>query len=554
MMRSGSARLLGRIGPAALRPRGWLGLALAVAAAGLGSPAAGWAATSTYLALPATAEEALASSRLQALGPGAVESDGWSGLAAASAAGDALAPMAGASDEGPLLAQGAPPDTAAVPAANAAGKAGGEIPPYVARGKNPGLAIGEAIGTNVAVWTYDRFIRSGGGQGFKVGIQSWKQNILNGFNWDDNSFSTNQFGHPYQGSYYFNAGRSNGYGYLESFGFSWLGSFTWEYFGEANYPALNDWINTSMGGAAFGEALFRLSRMVTDNTTTGSGRFWREMGGLVISPIRGFTRIVTGDWSKVQENPPDRLPKVHHMIWRFGARTEGENNLWTADTTHAFIELAAGYGDPFLGEDRKPFDSFNFGLQLNFKDKSQIGRVNAKGLLFATPFSKSENTTTMIGGFQYYDYVNNSAFEYGAQRLGASFMSLRKPAANFEARTHIDLIAIVLGATNSAYASVSGRDYDFGPGVAAQIGGEFRYKGHPFLHIAQEVDYIHTLNGTVSSHLLSETTVMVDVPLWDTFTANATYFLYQAQGYYRDFPDVYQRTPILRLSLSWHRR
>jgi hypothetical protein len=292
--------------------------------------------------------------------------------------------------------------------------------------------------------------------------------------------------------------------------------------------------------------------MITDNTQSGSKRFWKEVGGTAVDPIRGITRAVTGEWSKVQPNAPDRLPKGHEMIWRFGARTEGENNLWTADTTHAFIELQASYGDPFLGEYKKPFDTFNFGMQINFKDNSKIGRVQAKGLLFATPYSRSENTQSLIGAWQYYDYINNSAFVYGAEKIGASFMSLRKPGKNFEARTHIDMELIVLGATNSAYASISGRSYDYGPGAGVVLGGELRYKGNAFFTLAQEVDFIHTLNGTVSNHILSETQVAINVPVAGSFSIDASYNLYQAQGNYEDFPDVYQRTPILRTALSWH--
>lgn len=536
-----------------------LGLTLLLAA----SPAWGATLAETRIALPSTTEEALAASIQQALGARASDASAGAELTvddvelpvagtelAAAGLGFAAAP----GEEDLIFAQaGSAASDSAAAALMAVAKTPVGIAPYVVK-RRPGLAAAEIVFINGLVWTYDRFIRSGGGAGFRVGFQSWKQNILNGFNWDDNGFSTNQYAHPYHGSINFNAARSNGYGYFESFAFSWGGSYLWEYFGETHHPALNDWINTSMGGAAFGEALFRLSRMITDNTATGSGRFWKEVGGTVVNPARGLTRMVTGEWSEVRQNAPDRFAKSHHMVWRFGARTEGSGNLWTSDTTHAFLELAAGYGDVFLGEYKKPFDTFDFGLQVNFKDKETIGRVQAKGLLFATPYSESENTKTLIGGYQYYDYINNSAFEFGAQRIGASFMSQRKSGKDFEARTHIDLLAIVLGATGDAYPSFTGRDYDFGPGAAVIVGGELRYKGHPFFSLEQQVNFIHTLNGTPSDHLLNETTVAIEIPLFSTFALNATYFLYQAKGYYDEFTDVYQRTPFLRTSLSWHRR
>ena len=49
----------------------------------------------------------------------------------------------------------------------------------------------EVTGVNVGIWVFCRYIREGGtNPGFRIGIQSWKDNLLNGFEWDDNQFST----------------------------------------------------------------------------------------------------------------------------------------------------------------------------------------------------------------------------------------------------------------------------------------------------------------------------------------------------------------------------
>ena len=39
---------------------------------------------------------------------------------------------------------------------------------------------------------------------------SIKRNLTHRWWWDTDDFASNQFGHPYQGSLYFNAGRANG--------------------------------------------------------------------------------------------------------------------------------------------------------------------------------------------------------------------------------------------------------------------------------------------------------------------------------------------------------
>ena len=72
-----------------------------------------------------------------------------------------------------------------------------------------------------AVWTYNRFIREGGENPvFRVGFNSWRENLETGWTWDDNSFSTNQIAHPYHGNLYYNAARSNGYSYWQSIPFA----------------------------------------------------------------------------------------------------------------------------------------------------------------------------------------------------------------------------------------------------------------------------------------------------------------------------------------------
>ena len=90
--------------------------------------------------------------------------------------------------------------------------------------KNPLRTSVEVVGVNTLIWFYDRYIREGGtNPGFRIGFNSWAENLSNGFEWDDNNFNTNQFAHPYHGSLYFNAARSNGYTFWESSSkVSWL--------------------------------------------------------------------------------------------------------------------------------------------------------------------------------------------------------------------------------------------------------------------------------------------------------------------------------------------
>jgi hypothetical protein len=419
--------------------------------------------------------------------------------------------------------------------------------------KRPVLAATEVVAVNAVVWIYDRYIRENGtNPGFRIGFNSWEENIKNGFEWDDNSFSTNQYAHPYHGNMYFNSARSNGFNYWESIPFAFAGSFMWEYFGEVHHPAMNDWIATSVGGTTLGETLYRLSVQVSDNTATGSERTWRELGATLLNPVRGFTRLVTGDFTRVHANPPDRYPSTLHAFYRVGLRTVGEENLWTADTSRVFMEFAMANGDPFQGDRKKPFESFQLGAQLNFGDKATLGRVQVVGLLTASQLLETENSTHLIGASQHFDYFNNNAFELGGQSVGGTLLSRMKAGKDFEMRTELNANVIVMGATKADYRSISGRDYDFGPGLGYKFGGVFLYRGHPFLVLSHNQSWIHSINGTAAEHVVSGTRARVDIPLTRGFSVGADYVIYFADRNYKDFPDVHERVPELRTGVSFN--
>ncbi len=68
---------------------------------------------------------------------------------------------------------------------------------------------------------------------------------------------------------------------------------------ENEYPSTNDIIATPIGGMAIGEVCYRISDLLIDDRQTGWRRFGHEAGVFLVSPMRGLTRILTGDaWKK----------------------------------------------------------------------------------------------------------------------------------------------------------------------------------------------------------------------------------------------------------------
>ena len=90
------------------------------------------------------------------------------------------------------------------------------------------------------------------------------RNLSGGWVWDNDSFSGNQFSHPYHGSMFYNAAREHGLSYGVSLLYPVAGSVTWELLCETNRPAINDLLSTGVGGAAFGEVTHRMSDIFFD--------------------------------------------------------------------------------------------------------------------------------------------------------------------------------------------------------------------------------------------------------------------------------------------------
>ncbi|MCK5786099.1 MAG: DUF3943 domain-containing protein [Candidatus Sabulitectum sp.] len=408
-------------------------------------------------------------------------------------------------------------------------------------------AAAGTTGLNLLVWTFNRFIRPGGGEGFRVGLSSWEENLTNGFEWDDNDFTTNQFGHPYQGNLYYNAARSSGFSFWESVPFAFAGSFQWEFFGETHHPSVNDWITTTVGGFALGEVLHRLGEMVFDNQATGAERTWREIGGFAIDPLNGLSRVIEGNSSRVYPNSPDRLPENYRAQMNIGVRQTADNMLMNGDSTRAVAQLLFDYGDPFFGDLNKPYDHFDLDVQLNLGDKALIGRFLSTGVLGGIIVGERENSSHILIARHHFDFANSNQFEFGVQSVGGGLLSRFHIKPGMELRTSLNLDAVILGATSSDYQTFTGRDYDYGPGASAGVSAEVLSNNHNVFSVSHEQHFIQTANGNRSQHRISISTVQATAPLHYNWSIGARYQLMLADRIYENHPEIRLRRSELSL-------
>jgi len=418
--------------------------------------------------------------------------------------------------------------------------------------KRPALRTASwIVSMNLVMTLYGRYIMQPDGYGFRVSGETIKNNLQNGFEWDDNSFSANNFRHPYQGAQYHGVARGNGYDFYESSLWSFFGAWEFEYAGEAHHPSYNDWINTAVGGIALGEVLFRLQNMVLDNTATGSERAWREIGGLAVHPLREVNRLVTGEAFDVHQNPADRFPSSLGGELVIGTRTIGEERLWEENVTKAFLSFDAKYGDPY-DDIRKPYEAFQFGAQVTFDNKPRgLARLEASGVIASADVYKSDVAQHVLSAVQLFDYFDNEAYTYGGQTIGVNYRSRFWRGDLFEARTTVGLGAILLGASRSDYFNISGREYDYGPGAGYGVSVEFARRGRTILGVSHNGFWIHSVNGTNSDHYNNVSRFRLDLPAKQFFSAGVEYVLFHSERIYADYDDVSTRNPELKLYLSW---
>jgi len=434
---------------------------------------------------------------------------------------------------------------------------------------NAVLATTLVILSNIAANVVNEYVLQGNIS--QINPDSWWHNVKQGMSWDDNQFSTNFFAHPYQGSVYYNAARANGFNYWESLPFTALGSFTWECCGETHLMSVNDFFNTTVGGAMLGEIFYRLSSTILDNESEGSERAWREAGVVALNPGRGVTRIMTGRAFNDDTNPTEPLDYRGNRIFNtfnFGYRMVGEGDRldFSQDEAHFFVEMDLSYGNLFDMERNKPFDFFTLAVQLNFRDKKGLGRIQARGTLRNFELSRSETRQQLFSIAHYFDYIDNNAYEFGGQSIGFIYLSnwIRSERTRIVVAT--DIHAMLMGGVNTEYsefAEIPGvrerdREYDFGSGFGSWLQFQVVRDEYQIVDLSYRINWIRTLNGTNvggqnTDHIIQQATLRLGWPLSDTWGVAVESSVFLRNSYFEEdfFDDVRQRNPELRVLGSW---
>jgi len=440
-------------------------------------------------------------------------------------------------------------------------------------GKSYGWATGEVLAINLVSSRVNEYKRNANFN--QISPRSWWHNIDEGFTYDDNEFRTNQLAHPFNGSTYYNSGRANGHGFWTSSAYAIGGAFFWECCGETHPMSFNDMVSTSLGGIALGEMGYRMSSKILDNRAEGMGRFWKEAGAFLVDPVRGFNRLLSGHATRDHSNPSDPMdwrPPGGGSFLAAGVRTIGEGESISNDTkTTGYFEFTHAFGNAFDNARNKPYDSFDLTLQFNFGDKVPLGQARVVGSLYKKNLGGEPGYSNHVFEIaQHYDYMNNTAYEFGGQSFGPSLLSRFRLGEAWGLHTRLDGTVMILGAVNSEYAKIADvgdrerlREYDYGPGLGGVASATLLRRGRPLLLAGYRFQWIDVKNGSVynndqkgisssANHYIQMAGLRLILPIRGSLGlgADGTLFFRKSRYSISLFHDIDQRNPQARVYLT----
>lgn len=415
--------------------------------------------------------------------------------------------------------------------------------------KHFGTAVVEMAIVEFIPWAISKWITKPGWA--NVGWQSWWSNIQKGWEYDGDNFLTNNFAHPYHGNLYFNTARTNGYDFWESMPFSFTGSLLWEYFGEYYRPSFNDWINTSVSGINLGEMTYRVSNLLTDNTTRGSDRVWSEIFGALVNPVRGFNRLISGEATKVHPNTKLFDVPVRIYVDAGMRRIVERGSDFSSDSvsTEGLLGFNLIYGNESYADLNIPFSRFRV-----------WGHVSNGSSKLTDLFSYGWLTGWKLGGKginkQYfslnlaYNFMTNPAYEFGGPGVLGLFTLTNKVGEKNFIKSDFGLYAILMGSTSTEYFyGLDGRNYDFGPGPGILLQSSLTNGIWNYLTVNYQGFTIFTMSGSPDSkHYLHNGSISSTLPLNNYFAIGAEFSFYWRNSFYAEpNPDVSRTSPMGRL-------
>ncbi|HPR18528.1 MAG TPA: DUF3943 domain-containing protein [Candidatus Cloacimonadota bacterium] len=389
------------------------------------------------------------------------------------------------------------------------------------------LEIAGCIG---GLWSYDRYITRQ--KWAVIGCKSIEANFKHGFEWDRGEFGMNQILHPYNGSMYYTAARSNHLSFAESSGYTFLGSLTWELFMENHFPSANDMIMTTLGGVALGEVLYRLADLNLNVAVSPALHTSKELLSAVISPMYGFNRLINRPKRGAQYASADL-----DLTVMLGGNSEQISQYYDKLQPHIMAGISLEYNELFQDNQvRTPFDYFKLDLSVMAYRDNTIPYINLLGHLVGREFS-TEHFDILGGSFLQYDFTNNKIIKFSTTSIGPGIEIRSKGNDDYEIKFGTHIQGIALGAISSPY-HVARMDYNLGPGFAISNTLQIGKRNGIKISLRGSHYQVFNVQGADGHETISLASSSLDIPVYRSLSYSLNYVVYHRKDFYHDYSDL----------------
>lgn len=409
-------------------------------------------------------------------------------------------------------------------------------------------AAGQWTMMQLLPWASNRYIRRA--PFAKISIKSIGHNLNpKNLEWDDNKFFNNQFSHPYQGSLYFNAFRSNGYNFWESSTAALAGSLAWETIFETHVPAPNDLINTTLGGIAFGEMSNRISKKLLNRKKRNilSAPLF-----LALNPVNTVNYISDSKERKRNASSyTDDAPV--NFVTNAGVRLINVvgKSKFSNYKKEIFARIQLQYGDPYVNC-KIPFSSFSLLAEAGNCDSAKVNKLQIEGSLYGKKIKENNISKLSFNISLNYDFYQNSSFVYSAQSFRANLLSKFIVSDNLEIQLRAGAGIIVLAAVPNPHMYYGeGRNYDYCSGINFKTGLSISLFNKLFYDFNCNAAVLKTVNGYPSSHLVYSSASNLSLRIYKKLSLNASAGNYYFNDYYKDYTNTTEHHLFRYFSLGY---
>lgn len=406
--------------------------------------------------------------------------------------------------------------------------------------KNYTISAIENIGFIVGLWSYDRYVAKE--YWAVIGFNSIEANFRNGFEWDHDGFAMNQIAHPYSGSIYFTAARSNNLSFVESSAYVLGGSLLWESFMENHYPSINDMITTTFGGIALGEVLYRLSNHFYNDNATGTKKVVNEFITTLLCPMNSLNR-------HLGYSSPKRENSQIQYTFSFG----GNNNFMSDQIEKMDSNIFAGfqleYNKMFQDKKiRKPFDYFKAAIDISLYKGETVSSIILLGHLIGREINQ-ESYSILAGAFQNFYYTNNDIIKLSSSSIGPGVEIKSELTEKMYLNAGFQVHGILLGAMDSRY-NEENRDYNLGPGYSILSYLKFGRNDLIIMSISSRFFSLSNVAGLAASERIWIIESGIDFPVYRNLRFGLKYNYFDRQENYDEYADVSGYGDLLRSYLT----